>query len=328
MVERYNQTLKNMLTKVTVNRKTQWSKFIDTCVFAYNTSEQESTKYSPFELMFGRRATLPIDIDVDRNDPNALVDSAASLSTSALSSLTARRKQLLEKAKENILKAQERQKSDYDRRRANPKVYIVGAKVLKKDFLRKKRKGGGMDEKYIGPYVITRHLGKGLYALRLVANPAVTVEKINGAHLKPFKAPNHTGDRDSSDHAPPSIHQSHGPIDDRDSSDHTPPSIHQSHGPIDDRDSSDHAPPSIHQSHGPKQDSDTLDETVPSLFPPMPPLELLSEMTRPSPSPITTLVSNLNVSVADTGFIQQEDSLSESLCQVCASIGHGIHAVV
>ena len=86
MVERYNQTLKSMLTKVTQNKKTQWSKFIDTCVFAYNTSQQESTKYSPFELMVRRKATLPIDIDVERNDPDALVDSSAFLSTSALSS--------------------------------------------------------------------------------------------------------------------------------------------------------------------------------------------------------------------------------------------------
>ena len=284
MVEQYNQTLKSMFTKVTENRKTQWSKFIDTCVFAYNTSQQESTKYSPFELMFGRKATLPIDNDVERNDPDALVDLNAFLLTSALSSLTAHRQQLLEKAKENILKAQERQKNDYDRRRANPKVYTVGSKVLKKDFLRKKRKGGKMDAKYIEPYVITRHLGKGLYALRLVRNPAVTVERVNGAHLKPYKTPNHADDRDSSDAASPSTHQSHGPADDRDSS-----------------------------------DSDSLDETLPPLPPPMPPppLEFLNEMTHPSLLPTPTPESNLRSSVADTGFVQQEDSLSESLCQVC-----------
>ena len=165
-----------MLAKVTENRKTQWSKFIDTCVFAYNTSQQESTKYFPFKLTFGRKETLPTDIDVEQNDPDAVVDLNAFLLTSALFSLTAHRQQLLEKAKENIVKAQERQKNDYDRRRANPKVYTVGSKVLKKDFLRKKRKGGKMDAKYIGPYVITRQFRKRLYAQRLVSNPAVTVE--------------------------------------------------------------------------------------------------------------------------------------------------------
>ena len=160
--------------------------------------------------MFGRKATLPIDIDVDRNDPDALVDSNAFLLTSALYSLTAHGQQLLEKSKENFLKAQEHQKNDYDRRRANHNVYTVGSKVLKKDFLGKKRKGSKMDAKYIGPYVITRHLGKGLYALRLVSNPSVTVERVNGAHLKPYKTPSHADDQDSSDCTPLSTPQPHG----------------------------------------------------------------------------------------------------------------------
>ena len=154
---------------------------------------------------------------MERNDPDELVDPSALLSTS---SLTAHRQQLLEKAKENILKAQERQKNDYNRRRANPKVYTVGSKVLKKDFLRKKRKGGKMDAQYIGPYVITRHLGKGLYALKLADNPEVAVERVNGAHLKPYKTPNHADNESSSDAALPSTNQSHGLVDDRDTSDH------------------------------------------------------------------------------------------------------------
>lgn len=176
-----------------------------------------------------------------------------------------------------------------------------------------------MDAQYIGPYVITRHLGKGLYALRLVDNPAVAVERVNGAHLKPYKTPNHADDEDSSDAALPSTNQSHGLVDDRDTSDHASLATHHSHGPIHDQDPLDCAPPSTHQSHGTvnNQDSDSLDETVPSLPPPMPPLELLNEMTRPSPLPTPTPESNLSVSVADTGFVQQEDSLSESLCQVC-----------
>ena len=46
----------------------------------------------------------------------------------------------------------------------NAKAYTIGSEVLKKDILRKKRKGGKMDAKYmyIGPYVITKHLGKSL----------------------------------------------------------------------------------------------------------------------------------------------------------------------
>ena len=46
--ERTNQTLQNMLAKSVVDQKSHWDEFIDTEVFAYNTSCHESTCYSPF----------------------------------------------------------------------------------------------------------------------------------------------------------------------------------------------------------------------------------------------------------------------------------------
>ena len=52
-----------MIVKYTSNKKDQWDAYLDTSVFAYNTAKQESTLYSPFELMFGRKANLPVDIE-------------------------------------------------------------------------------------------------------------------------------------------------------------------------------------------------------------------------------------------------------------------------
>ena len=57
-----------MIVKFTTNRKEQWDLFLDTCVYAYNTAKHESTLYSPFELMFGRKAVLPIDIDFEKKE--------------------------------------------------------------------------------------------------------------------------------------------------------------------------------------------------------------------------------------------------------------------
>ena len=33
-------------------KKEKWNDYLDTCLFAYNTSKHESTKYTPFEIMF------------------------------------------------------------------------------------------------------------------------------------------------------------------------------------------------------------------------------------------------------------------------------------
>ena len=50
--------MKRMIIKYTGTRKETWDVHLDTCVFAYNTSRQESTVHSPFEVMFGRVARL------------------------------------------------------------------------------------------------------------------------------------------------------------------------------------------------------------------------------------------------------------------------------
>ena len=44
--------------------------------------------------------------------------------------------------------------------------YSGGTQVLKKDFRKKKRKGCKLDLMWVGPYLITKSLGKGLYELQ------------------------------------------------------------------------------------------------------------------------------------------------------------------
>ena len=64
------------------------------------------------------------------------------------------RKKLLEEAKENILHAQQKQKDHYDRKYAKPHLFEKGQLVLKKDFTRRKRKGGKLDPRFSGPFTI------------------------------------------------------------------------------------------------------------------------------------------------------------------------------
>ena len=160
-------------------------------MFAYNTSRHESSKFSPFELMFGRRATLPIDIKLRKAGPEEMLkhlDAVPANEPDDFAGLQKERQKRLEEAKANILAAQEKQKDHYDRKRARPECYQVDALVLKKDFLRKKRKGGKLDHRYVGPYKILKILPKGTYLLQLVANSEVVV-RVTGSHLKPYNEP-------------------------------------------------------------------------------------------------------------------------------------------
>ena len=54
--------LLNMLGTLPVDKKHTWSKFVAPLVHAYNSTRNDSTGFSPYHIMFGREARLPIDV--------------------------------------------------------------------------------------------------------------------------------------------------------------------------------------------------------------------------------------------------------------------------
>ena len=60
-VERLNCTFCNMLKTLSENDKRHWNKHLSKLAFAYNSTVNKSTGFSPFYLMFGRKSILPID---------------------------------------------------------------------------------------------------------------------------------------------------------------------------------------------------------------------------------------------------------------------------
>ena len=61
MVERFNQTLMNMLGTLSEKQKSDWKAHVPSPTHAYNAAVHESTGFSPFYLMFGRHPRLAID---------------------------------------------------------------------------------------------------------------------------------------------------------------------------------------------------------------------------------------------------------------------------
>jgi len=62
MVERFNRTLLSMLAAHCKDNPWNWEQHIRNVCFAYNSSVHSSTGFTPFYLMYGRQATLPVDI--------------------------------------------------------------------------------------------------------------------------------------------------------------------------------------------------------------------------------------------------------------------------
>ncbi|KAL5484254.1 hypothetical protein EMCRGX_G020716 [Ephydatia muelleri] len=190
LVERFNQSLQNMLHKYIQEKKEKWDDYLDTCTFAYNTSRHESTKFTPFEIMFGRKAILPLDLDagVHQGPCNEAEVTICSQETE-IQQKESQHKALLEEVQKNIISAQKKQKEQYDKKHSKAVFYSAGTHVLKKDFRKKKRKGGKLDFPWVGPYLITRSLGKGFYELQSCGKGRVTtIPRVSHVHIKVYKS--------------------------------------------------------------------------------------------------------------------------------------------
>ena len=213
--------------------------------------------------------------------------------------MAAERLQRLNEAKENIKVAQQKQKEMYDWKHANPKVYQVSSKVLKKDFERKKRKGGKMDAKFVGPFIITKNLGKSLYALQLVENPDRVIDRLNGIHLKPYLTPPPSPSRELS------LNMTISPDHSLNSS--TPPdhdhSLNMTISPDHDHSLNSTIPPDQGRSTispDPELSPDLHDDTIPPLPPPMPPIDIL--IHRNAAAPVCDLADNSLSSIHAPGI--------------------------
>ena len=103
--ERFNQILISQLQKLVNNCQDDWDDLLDNILFAYRTNHQDSTKCTPFLLMYGREARLPIDVTRVQENPDDKLDLDAKVQR-----MLELQKKLHDKAYANIKKAQAHQK--------------------------------------------------------------------------------------------------------------------------------------------------------------------------------------------------------------------------
>ncbi len=153
---------------------------------SYRASRQASTKFSPYFMLFQKEMPLPIHNDVCPKSLTELDDSTEEVAHSELiKQLLMAREDAFEKAEENILVAQKQQRETYDCKH-EAKSLPVGSQVLLENSLQKQHKGGKLEPVWLGPYLISRDVGKGLYELTNKSGK-VLKKKANISRLREYK---------------------------------------------------------------------------------------------------------------------------------------------
>lgn len=97
-------------------------------MFAYRSSVQESLSETPARMMLGREVTLPVDIVYGEPNVNSH-EVGGDNQPGYIEVLEERMWQIHDKARENMIKASDRQKRNYDIK-ANAPDFSVGDVVL------------------------------------------------------------------------------------------------------------------------------------------------------------------------------------------------------
>ncbi|CAF4432119.1 unnamed protein product [Rotaria sp. Silwood2] len=121
IVERFNSTFISQISKLQDDEHNNWDEYLQAVVFAYNSGSPKTTKFSPYELVFGRSPRLPIHAKQSHfffSKPNDYLEQ-----------LKKTMKRFHQSARNNILQQQSKNKTYYDRNRLDPQ-YKLGDRVL------------------------------------------------------------------------------------------------------------------------------------------------------------------------------------------------------
>ena len=131
--ERFNRTLINMLKSIPKSEKKNWKDHLSKLCFAYNSTVNRATNFSPFFLMFGRQSRLPIDCVLPVEEAQTANKSHAQFVRDWQKSM----KEAFQLANEHAQKSASYNKAYYDSRIKEVEL-VAGDKVLLKNH----EKGG------------------------------------------------------------------------------------------------------------------------------------------------------------------------------------------
>ena len=141
-------------------------------MFSYNTSVHEATKFTLYELVFGKLAHEPSSEPLSQNEKLQTYDDYSINFVTQLHEMRAQ-------ARENLIKAKEKSKIYHDKK-INPLEIKIGDNV----FLLKGGKIKKLDSQYTGPHEVLDVLIKRNVKINIKGKPTIVhVNRIKRSHI-------------------------------------------------------------------------------------------------------------------------------------------------
>ena len=184
MVEKINGVLVKIISKQVADRPKDWDKHLVTALWAYRTSFKVSIQFTPFHLVYGQEALLPIEVEVPSHklllragqEPHEQWDNRLM----NLHKLEATREFSMDYY---IFQASKQQD------RFNKKLKDKGLKedmlVLRYDSRLDNRHDTKFLPRWEGPFLIDHRYKNGSYQLKDLSGK-LHLSRVNGWRLKPF----------------------------------------------------------------------------------------------------------------------------------------------
>ena len=176
LVERFNKSIVSMIRKFVNENHTNWDDLIDYVLWHYNTTRQDSTGFSPYELVFGREPVLLID---------HLVEGMRETNSPYYNQVGEQIEKIRSDARENVNASQRYQKIRYDRlHTANPANQIIPGDYV---LIKRHRTVPGLTtkllSKYIGPFRVISRLNTNTFLIDFIHK----TDSVNVANLVKFR---------------------------------------------------------------------------------------------------------------------------------------------
>ena len=142
LVEKSCGIISQMLAMYVKGDQKKWDLFLPYLLFAYNTARQETTKHSPFRLMYGRDARIPIDLNLQL--PSSFI---------GYGNMDQRFNEARELVKQIVIETKRKQKVFYDKKRKKI-IFKPGDRVLLWRRQRKKGVAERFQSLFSGPFQV------------------------------------------------------------------------------------------------------------------------------------------------------------------------------